>query len=298
MLRHVGAGSPPLHRLRLSANLLATGGRAVERVLMSHCLTTGSMAERLGLGTEVRDPLQQVFTRWDGKGVPGGVGGEEIARSVRLFHLADIAEVFHRADGVEAAVDMARKRRGRQFDPVMVDEFCRAAPEVLEGPPGGPGWTTVIDAEPALQAGLTQEQLDEALEAVADFTDLRSPFFAGHSRGVAAIAARAAQEAGLPANDVVAVRRAGLLHDLGRHGVPASIWDKSGPLTHAESERVRLHAYYTERMLVGAPALARLVPIAAAHHERLDGSGYHKGLPGAALAPTPASSPRPTPITP
>lgn len=92
-------------------------------------------------------------------------------------------------------------------------------------------------------------------------------------------------EAGLPANDVVAVRRAGLVHDLGRHGVPASIWDKPGPLTQAESERVRLHAYYTERMLAGAPALARLVPIAATHHERLDGSGYHKGLPGAVLTP-------------
>lgn len=151
----------------------------------------------------------------------------------------------------------------RRSPRAIVDEFCRAAPEVLEAPPAGPGWTTVIDAEPALQAGLTQEQLDEALQAVADFTDLRSTFFAGHSRGVAALAASAAQEAGLSAKDVVAVGRAGLVHDLGRHGVPASIWDKPGPLTHAESERVRLHAYYTERMLAGAPALARLVPIAA-----------------------------------
>ena len=92
MLRHVGAGSPPLHRLRLSASLIATGGRAVERVLMSHCLTTGTMAERLGLGTDVRGPLQQVFTRWDGKGVPGGVGGGD--RPIR------------------AAVPLGRHRRG------------------------------------------------------------------------------------------------------------------------------------------------------------------------------------------
>lgn len=286
MLRHVGAGSPALHRLRLGASLMVTGGRAVERVLMSHCLTTATMAERLGLGPDVRDPLQQVFTRWDGQGVPAGVGGEEIARSVRLFQLADIAEVFHRAGGVEAAADVARERRGRQFDPVLVDEFCRAAPEVLEAVPSGEGWGTAIDAEPALQARLTEAQLDEALEALADFTDLRSTFLVGHSRGVAALAGRAAQEAGLPTQDVVVVHRAGLVHDLGRHGVPASIWDKPGPLNHAEAERVRLHAYYTERMLAGAPALARLVPIAAAHHERLDGSGYHKGLPGAALAPT------------
>jgi HD-GYP domain-containing protein (c-di-GMP phosphodiesterase class II) len=286
MLRHVGAGGPALRRLRLGATLVATGGRAVERVLMSHCLTTGRMAERLGLGSEVRDPLQQVFTRWDGKGVPGGIGGEEIVLSVRLFHLGDIVEVFHRAHGVEAAMEVVRERRGRHFDPALVDEFCRCAPELLGELPAGADWATEIDAEPALQSRLSEGELDGALEVVADFTDLRSPFFAGHSRGVAALAAGAAREAGTPESDVVTVRRAGLVHDLGRHGVSASIWDKPGPLTAAEFERVRLHAYYTERMLSGPPPLARLGSIAAAHHERLDGSGYHRGLAGSAIAAT------------
>lgn len=141
------------------------------------------MAEQLGLGSEVRDPLQQVFTRWDGKGVPGGIGGEDIAPSVRLFHLGDIVEVFHRAHGVDAAVEVVGERRGRHFDPTIVDEFCRCASELLGELPAGADWATQIDAESALQSRLSEGQLDRALEAVADFTDLRSPFFAGHSRG-------------------------------------------------------------------------------------------------------------------
>jgi HD-GYP domain-containing protein (c-di-GMP phosphodiesterase class II) len=91
---------------------------------MSHCLTTTQMAGRLGLTAEVCDPLRQVFTRWDAKGVPDGVGGEQIARPVRLFHLADTVEVFHRAGGVEAAIEMARARRGKHFDPEVVDLFA------------------------------------------------------------------------------------------------------------------------------------------------------------------------------
>src|SRR5690349_505738 len=94
MLRHVGAGSPALHRLRLGVRFMVKGAKGVERALLSHCLTTGQMAQRLGLGAGVCDPLQQTFTRWDGKGVPGGVGGEDIAMSMRLLHLGDIVEVF------------------------------------------------------------------------------------------------------------------------------------------------------------------------------------------------------------
>ena len=123
MLRHVGAGSPATHRLRLAANLVVTGGKGIERGLMSHCLTTATMAERLGLGPDVCGPLQQMFTRWDGKGVPSDVGGEEIAFSMRLFHLAGTVEVFHRAQGTDAAVAVARARRGKHFDPAVVDAF-------------------------------------------------------------------------------------------------------------------------------------------------------------------------------
>jgi len=112
-LRHVGVGSPALSRIRRAGTLIVTGGKAVERGLMSHCLSTTQMAERLGLGENVCDPLRQVFTRWDAKGVPGGIGGEEITPLTRLFHLADVVEVHHRMDGFGSAVDVARARRGK-----------------------------------------------------------------------------------------------------------------------------------------------------------------------------------------
>src|SRR5712691_6013681 len=115
------------------------------------------------------------------------------------------------------------------------------------------------------------------------FTDLRSPSRAGHSRGVADLAARAAAHAGRPDAEIVAVRRAALLHDIGLHGIPASILDKPGPLSKSESERMRMHAYYTERMLARPPVLARLGAIASLAHERCDGSGYHRGLAGPAI---------------
>lgn len=286
MLRHVGGGSPALHRVRLAASLVVTGGKAIERGLLSHCLTTARMAERLGLGAAVSDPLQQVFARWDGKGVPGDVAGEAIALPMRLFHLADIVEVFHRADGVDAAVEVARARRGKHFDPAVVDSFCDVAPAVLGDAPTDPDWHALIAEEPALQRRLTEDELDAALEAVGDFTDLRSASRAGHSRAVADLAARAATDSGLPEAEVAAVRRAALLHDIGLHGVPATILDKPGPLSASESERMRMHAYYTERMLARPPVLARLGAIASLTHERSDGSGYHRGLAGPAIPVT------------
>ena len=283
MLRHVGTGRPAPRRIRMAANLMATGGKAVERGLLSHCLTTGSMAERLGLGADVSGPLQQVFTRWDGKGVPGDIAGEEIALPMRLFHLADTVEVFHGERGAGAAVDVARARRGKHFDPQVVDVFCGLAPEVLGDSPSAPDCHALVEAETALQRHLSESDLDVALEAIADFTDLRSAFRAGHSRGVADLVERAAADCRLPASEVVAVRRAALLHDIGLHGVPATILDKPGPLSAAEAERLRLSAYYTERMLSRPPALARLGGIASLVHERCDGSGYHRGLTGNAI---------------
>ena len=282
-LRRVGAGSPALHRLRLGTTLVVTGGAAVEQGLLSHCLTTGRMAERLGLGGEVYKPLQHVFTRWDGKGVPSTIAGERIAPLARLFHLADSVEVIHRADGVDAAVDVARARRGTQFAPAVVDAFCRASGEVLAGLEAVTDWNELIGSEPGLQQRLTGEQLDAALEAIADFTDLRSPPRAGHSRAVAGLSARAAELCGLPEQEVTTLRRAALVHDLGMHGLPATIIDKPGPLTATESERMRMHAYYTERMLARPPALTRIGAVAALANERLDGSGYHRGLSGSAI---------------
>ena len=285
-LGHLGEGSPPLHRLRLAGALAKTGGKVIERGLMAHCLTTSLMAERLGLGDEVCGPLRQFFTRWDGSGVPDGIGGDQVARSVRLFHLADCAEVAHRRGGIDAAIEMARSRRGTHFDPAIVDGFCAVAGDVFEGLNETTDWAAVIAGDPRLQHRLTESQLDVALEAIADFTDLRSRARTGHSRAVAELATRAGELCGLPDGDVVTLRRAALVHDVGLHGIPATILEKPGPLTSVESERMRMHAYYTERTLARPPALARIGAVASLVSERLDGSGYHRGLSGSAIPNT------------
>jgi HD-GYP domain-containing protein (c-di-GMP phosphodiesterase class II) len=285
MLRRVGDGRPPLRRVQLAATLVATGGRGAAEAMTAHCQVASAIAQRLGLGADVQQPLLHVFSRWDGKGIPSGTRGEELPLAIRLVHIADIAEVYHRNAGVDAAIAVARDRAGGQFDPRLVEAFADCARDLLDGLAEDSSWDAVIAAEPGLARALAGDELDASLEAVADFADLKSPWFTGHSRGVARLAVGAAQAAGLPDQAVTELRRAALVHDLGRSGVPNTIWDKPGPLTDAERERVRLHSYYTERMLARPEALARLGAIAACHHERLDGSGYHRSLPGSALSP-------------
>ena len=144
----------------------------------------------------------------------------------------------------------------------------------------------MIDAEPALAVVLSGERFDSALLAIANFVDLKSPYTLGHSLAVAELAAAAAAQLGLPAEETRSLRRSGLVHDFGRLGVSNSIWDKPGPLGAGEWERVRLHPYVTERMLSGSQALAPLGRIAVQQRERLDGSGYPRGLAGAAITRT------------
>lgn len=211
--------------------------------------------------------------------------GEAISRPVRLVQLADVVEVFHREGGVASAVAVARERRGTQLDPSVVDCFCGEAAELLAPLAAATNWDVVIGAEPRLGRALSPEGLDAALEAIADFADLKSPYTLGHSRQVADLVADAARNLGLPDDEVRLVRRAGLVHDLGRLGVSNAIWDKREPLTASERERVRLHAYLTERMLSASPALAPLGALAAQHHERLDGSGYPRAVRGNMLSP-------------
>jgi HD-GYP domain-containing protein (c-di-GMP phosphodiesterase class II) len=283
MLRHLGAGRPATERARLGAGFLGDGRRAAEAMLENHWLAADGLAARLGLPQRVRDSVGQTFERWDGKGAPAEARGAQIRVAARLVNLADVVEVFHRAGGTEAAMAVARERSGSQFDPDLVDLFCAEAPALFAELDAVTSWDAVIAAEPALALVLSEEQLDASLTAIADFVDVKSPWTIGHSRGVAELAAEAGRGLGLSDEDVVLVRRAGLVHDLGRLGVPNSIWDKRGPLTASELERVRLHPYFTERMLASSAGLAPLGAIAVQHHERLDGSGYPRGLRGDAM---------------
>ena len=285
VVTHVGAGRGLAERARLGVKFVGGGRRAAREMIENHWLATNDLAGRLGLGAQVREGLYQTFERWDGKGVPAEAKGSEILVPARLVSLADVVEVYHRTGGVEAAVAVARERSGTQFDPALVEVFSSEAPTLFRDIDAVTTWPAVIEAEPALGIVLSDEELGSALEAIADFTDLKSPWTIGHSRGVADLAGAAATMSGLSDADARLVRRAGLVHDLGRLGVSNAIWDKRGTLTAAELERVRLHPYLTERMLASSGALASVGAIAVQHHERLDGSGYPRGLSGDAIAP-------------
>lgn len=285
LLRRVGTGQAPLRRAQMAAAFVTSGGEAASSAMTAHCQVASLTAARFGLGPDVQRPLIHMFERWDGRGTPNRVRGEELPLATRIAQVADIVEVHHRRGGIEAAVAVAQARAGGHFDPDVVEAFCEHAPELLDWPEDESSWDAVIGAEPALATPLTDAALDDALTAVADFADLKSPWFTGHSRGVARLAAAAADHAGLPDEAVVELRRAALVHDLGRAGVPNTIWDKPGPLNEAERERVRLHPYYTQRMLARPESLAKLGALAGSHHERMDGSGYHRSLPGTILSP-------------
>ena len=282
-VRHVGAGKSGLARARQVGKMFA-GSRKFMSSATAVCETGAMLANRLGFDEVVQQGLWQVFERWDGKGIPGKVGGEDILVPARYVPVAEAFEAFSRLHGRQRAIEVVTSRRGTAYAPEVVDAVLDG-PDDLLAPLEEPSvWDAVLDAEPRPQRDLTDERLDDVLEAMADFTDLKSTFTYGHSRGVADLAAEAARAAGMTAADVTALRRAGLVHDVGRVGVSTSVWSKSGALTRDEWEKVRLHPYYTERVLTRPAAFARLGELASTHHERLDGGGYHRAVPGTVLS--------------
>ena len=269
-------------RARTGVQFLADGRRALAALAENHYLATDELAAKLGLGEQVRASLKQSYERWDGKGAYG-LRGDQIAMSSRLINLADVVEVFRRTGGIDAAVAVARERSGTQFDPDLVEMFCQQAPLIFGDLDTAASWDLVIDAEPSLAAVVSDIELDDALSAIGEFAELKSPWLMGHARGVADLATEAGQSYGLPQADVSRLRRVAFVHDIGRLGVSNTIWDKPAALSRSELERVRLHPYLTERMLSFSAGLAPLGTMAAQHHERLDGSGYPRGVSGDAI---------------
>jgi HD-GYP domain-containing protein (c-di-GMP phosphodiesterase class II) len=269
--------APDLGQVRLAELVAALSlgidlgfGQPMEHVLRQ-CLIALRIAERFGLDDQERADV--CYTA-----LLVTVGCHTDAHEqAKWFGVA------HHVRGQEAARALARRRAGRQFDPRLAGLLDRDASEILGSVDAVQTWDAVIAAEPALAVVLRGEAFDRALQAVADFVDLKSPYMLGHARGVAALAHDAAVALGLPAPERTALRRAGMVAGFGRLGVSNSIWDKRGSLGAGEWERVRLSPYLTERILRQSPALAPLGAIAVAQRERLDGSGYPRGLSGPAV---------------
>ena len=244
----------------------------------SGCEVADMLVQRLDFGPGVRESLAFTFERWNGKGFPKHVGGETIPLAMRVVHLSHDMEAIGRIFSPQHAIEAARDRRDRTYDPALADLFVEHGLEWFEQLRTTEPWDAVLALEPEPRRLLDGDAIDDALALAADFIDLKSPYMIGHSRRCAELAADAARVLGLPEEAVTTLRRAALVHDFGTTVVPNSIWDKPGTLTRTEFDRVELHPMLTEQMLRRSPALAVLNPVASAHHERCDGSGYHKRM--------------------
>lgn len=278
-LRNFGAGEPPLRRIGKIVSGAVSGRTTFMAVCRDVALRVGDM---LDLGPTIQQALAQCHERWNGRGGPKRLKTEEIRLSARIFHVAHDAEVFNRIGGVDAAVSIARRRGGKQYDPRVAKRFCDIAPSLFRRLESEPTWDATLSAEPTPIRWLAHEEVDAVAETIANFVDLRSPFTLGHSPGVARLAEETAREMGLSEGEAVTVRRAGLLHDLGRCGVPIAVWNKPGPWTAEEWERAKRHPSLTELVLARSSALGHLGTLSGLHHERLDGSGY-RGVPASSL---------------
>jgi HD-GYP domain-containing protein (c-di-GMP phosphodiesterase class II) len=284
VVRHLGVGGGATGRVRAISGVVLGGPRMFARAITAHCDASARLAEQLGMSAGVIGGLNDIFERWDGKGVPRGLGGEAISVAARITGFSHTVVLHVWRKGAKAAREMVRQRAGGEFDPTLAAAFLQSSKQLLEPVAAESVWDAVLDAEPASRPWLPVSQLDRVAIAFASFSDLKSPFFLGHSRGVAELAEVCARNLALSDDEVLALRLAAMLHDLGRVSVSNGIWEKPGALTAGEWERVRLYPYHTERTIGRMAILRPLAALAGSVQERLDGSGYHRGVPAAVLS--------------
>ena len=255
-------------------------------ILAGHCEVAQRIAERIGLSGEIRENLGQLYERWDGRGLPRGLKGDAVTLPVRLVTLAQDAIVLAEAHGFETMTTMIAKRAGGAYEPELADRFLAHADRLLAGLDGPVDRETILALEPVPHAVFDEEACEEAYLAIADMVDMRMPFTFGHSRAVAALADAAGKHLGLPASDIREVRWAAYTHDIGELAIPVSTWMRAGALTERETDAARLHPYHGDRALASLGGEGKAVAaLVLRHHERLDGSGYHRYVRGNDLSP-------------
>ena len=270
------AGHPPEEQDQIVQMIQQTAREWAVYNFASGCEVADMLVQRLDFGPSVREALGFTFERWNGNGYPAHARGEAIPLPMRVVHLSHDMEAIGRLFSPDQALDAARDRRDRTYDPALADLFIANGGEWFDRLRTTEPWDAVLALEPEPRRMLDGEALDNALAVAADFIDLKSPYMGGHSRRCAQLAADAARVLGFTEEATNTVRRAALVHDFGVTAVPNSILDKPGSVTRAEFDRLELHPMLTEQMLRRSPALAALNAVACAHHEKCDGSGYHK----------------------
>ena len=299
MLGHVGRVNPVLERPWALARALAKGRHLLDTA-PEVCEAGRMLGSRCGYDGDCLADLETVYECWDGSGVPAGLSGDDIPRPVQVVQVATLAVNAERLLGADASTALVRARSDHTLSPAVAEVFL-ADPALVMSVLGVREtlWDAVLYAEPdptdptsesphepttPPRAKSRSVDVEGALSAIADFADLNAPCLVGHSRGVARLAGAAAAVYGLPATEVDRTRWAGYVHDVGRVSVSAAIWNSAKPLTPDQREKLRLHPYYTQRVLQRAPFLRSLNDVASSHHERLDGSGYFRGAAGLSLS--------------
>lgn len=280
-LRTVAPGAGLRRKIEVLRGI-SNEGDVTRSFMEARCDRGAEIARMLFLSEGTATAIRSLDEHWDGNGMPDGLTGEAIPLPARILCLAQTMEVFYAAGGIKAARKVAKRRRGRWFDPALVDAFLNFSDdsefwESMEAP-------DVSAWEPQDLALVGDDaRLDRIAEAFARVIDAKSPFTARHSERVAEIADGIAGVLGFDARERRVLRRAGLLHDIGKLAVSNRILDKPGKLTDEEFEAVQTHPVHTLRILQRAPCFAELADLAANHHEKLDGSGYPRALTAADL---------------
>lgn len=285
-ITRVFSNAPPAELAQAVERGLAQAAHVNVPILAGHCEVAQRLAERLGLPDEIREGLGQIYERWDGRGLPRGLSGEAVTFPVRLVTLAQDAIALTEAHGFETMAAMIAKRSGGAYEGELAELFLAHAERFMAGLDGPVDRQTILALEPTPHAMLDEQACEEAYLAIADFIDMRMPFTFGHSRAVAALAEAAGKNLGLPAGDLREVRWAAYTHDIGELAVPVATWMRGGALTERETDAAQLHPYHGERALASLGGDGKIVAaLVQRHHERLDGSGYHRNSRGPDLPP-------------
>jgi HD-GYP domain-containing protein (c-di-GMP phosphodiesterase class II) len=287
VLSHTGLKAGLAERFRSVMTILRDGPAIAQDLIATRCQRGAEIARLLRFSTGVASGIYSLDEHFDGKGKPDRLVGEAIPVYARIALLAQVVDVFHTAAGRDSALREARGRAGSWFDPRLVRAFEEVAADpgfwrVLASPEVD---RAVFALEPAgHEVALDDDYLDDIATAFGQVVDAKSPYTSGHSARVALYTDMIAESLGLGAQRRRWLRRGALLHDVGKLGVSNSVLDKAGALDRDEWAAVRQHAAYTETILGRINAFAELAGIAGAHHERLDGTGYPRGLKADAIA--------------
>ena len=287
VLGHTGLTAPMAERFRAIINILKNGGEIARELMEARCHRGAEIAARMRFSPTVCSSIQALDEHWDGSGKPEGRSGKDIPQGAQIALLAQVTDVFFKSIGRDAAIKEVVGRAGSWFDPLLTKAFAELAadPRFWDSLDAPDLPLRVLALEPQdIQREVDDDYLDDIALAFAKVIDAKSPYTAGHSERVAVFADLIAEEMGETPEMRRTLRRAALLHDVGKLGISNTILDKPGKLTDEEFAEIRKHPVHSGNILSGIPSFRGIAEIGRDHHEKLDGKGYPYGISGSAIS--------------